>query len=135
MTGFWTCSGMQLRKGYEYFRIPIMPGFCVCKRCTRPWICLNVAEQCPITGFWICLVSVSNKPPVLNMLGLRIWQGCEYARVTHRAEYAWISLNMPYGWTCLSNSEYYWICVCVHIPEKKTECRICQNSECVWCCT
>ena len=26
--------------------------------------------------------SVSNKPPVLNMLELRIWQGCEYARVT-----------------------------------------------------
>ena len=27
--------------------------------------------------------------PVLNMSGLRIWQGCEYARVTQGAEYAW----------------------------------------------
>ena len=28
------------------------------------------------------------EPPVLNILGIRIWQGCEYARVTQRAEYA-----------------------------------------------
>ena len=29
-----------------------------------------------------------NRPPVLNMLGLRTLQGCEYARVTQGAEYA-----------------------------------------------
>ena len=29
-------------------------------------------------------------PPVLNMPGLGIWQGCEYARVTEGAEYALI---------------------------------------------
>ena len=41
-------------------------------------------------------------PLVLNTPGLRIWQGCQYARVTHGAEYAGISLktasvcmNMP----------------------------------------
>ena len=31
---------------------------------------------------------VLNMPPVLNMLGLRIWQGCEYASATRGAEYA-----------------------------------------------
>ena len=25
-----------------------------------------------------------SEPPVLNILGIRIWQGCEYARVTQR---------------------------------------------------
>ena len=39
-----------------------------------------------------------NKPPVLNMPGLRIWQDCEWARVTKGAEYAWISLNNVSGW-------------------------------------
>ena len=38
---------------------------------------------------------VLNKPPVLNMPGPRIWQGCQYARVTQGAEYASISLTMP----------------------------------------
>ena len=33
-------------------------------------------------------------PLVLNMLGIRICQDCEYARVTQGAEYAWIILNM-----------------------------------------
>ena len=37
---------------------------------------------------------VLNMPPVLNMPGLRIQQGCEYARVRKGGEYAWISLNM-----------------------------------------
>ena len=32
-------------------------------------------------------------PPVLNMPGLDIWQGGEYARVTQAAEYALISLK------------------------------------------
>ena len=44
--------------------------------------------------FWICLVNVSQGPPVFNMPGLRMWQGCEYARVTQGVEYAWINLNM-----------------------------------------
>ena len=37
---------------------------------------------------WSTFHRVLKKPPVLNMLGLRIWQGCEYARVTQVAEYA-----------------------------------------------
>ena len=37
---------------------------------------------------WSTLHRVLNKPPILNMLGLRIWQGCEYARATQGAEYS-----------------------------------------------
>ena len=33
-------------------------------------------------------------PPVLNVAGLRIWQGCEYVRVTQGSGYALIMLNM-----------------------------------------
>ena len=43
----------------------------------------------PGQRFWL------NKPPVLNTLQPRIWQCCEYTRVTNSAEYAWISLSMP----------------------------------------
>ena len=45
-----------------------------------------------------------NKPPVLNMLGLRILQGCEYDAVTQGAEYAWTSLNIPQK--CINTHEY-----------------------------
>ena len=41
---------------------------------------LNIRGQ-RFTGFL-------NKPPVLNMSGLKIWQGCEYARVTQGDRYA-----------------------------------------------
>ena len=37
---------------------------------------------------WSTFHRVLSKPPVLNMPELRIWQGCEYARVTQGAEYA-----------------------------------------------
>ena len=37
---------------------------------------------------------VLNMLLVLNLLGLRIWQGCEYARVIQGSEYALMSLNM-----------------------------------------
>ena len=64
---------------------------------------LNVPEHGWIMPYgkglklWICLVNVSknlNKSSVLNMLGFRIWRGCEYASIKLGAEYAWISLNM-----------------------------------------
>ena len=48
---------------------------------------LNMPGQ-SFTGFWIM-------PPVLNISGLGISWGCEYARVTQGSEYAWISLNVP----------------------------------------
>ena len=103
MTGFWVYMGMQLLKGSEYSRIPNKPGFCLCKRYTRLWISLNMDEQCLNKLFWLWQGFEYarlkfhwdlNKPPILNMPVLRIWQGCEYKSVTQGAEYVWISLNM-----------------------------------------
>ena len=37
---------------------------------------------------WSTILKVLNKSSVLNMLGLRILQGCEYVRVTQGALYA-----------------------------------------------
>ena len=110
-----------------------MPGFCICKCCTRFWICLNMAEWCPMAGFWICLVNVSE--------GFKQASGSKYARAQNMASLwisegykgCWICLNEPayaliimsqYEWICLNNAEYDWICR--HIPDK-TECWICQN--------
>ena len=99
MTGFWIWAGKQLRKGSEYSRIPNMPDFCICKRHTRFWICLNMAEYLNklFWPFWLWQVSeytwskfqrILNMPPILNMLGLGICQGWEDARVAKGAEYA-----------------------------------------------
>ena len=44
---------------------------------------------------WSMFHKVLDKPPVLNMPGFRMWQGCEYVRVRQGAEYAWISHNTP----------------------------------------
>ena len=59
MIGFWIYAGIPLWKGSEYSRIPSMAGFCICKHFTRLWIRQNRTELCPIAGFWICLVNVS----------------------------------------------------------------------------
>ena len=37
---------------------------------------------------WPTFHRVLNMSPVLNMSGLKIWQRCEYVRVTQGAEYA-----------------------------------------------
>ena len=98
MTGFWICVGMQLLKSSEYSRIPSMPGFCIpsAGQCSEyAWIWLNNAPWQGSEYACSTFHTVLNKPPVLNMPGLRTWQSCEYARVTQGAEYAWISLNMP----------------------------------------
>ena len=64
-----------------------MLGFCVQRsEYTRIW--LNNALWQGSEYAWSTFHRVINNPPVLNMLGLRIWQGCEYARVTQVAEYA-----------------------------------------------
>ena len=61
---------------------------------------------------------VLNVPPVLNMPGLRIGQGCEYERVTKGAKKAWIIFKMPQcAGICLNNAEYASVCL---------------NSKCVW---
>ena len=71
--------GSVYASGCNCGRLLNIPGFwvpvvCVCKPCTRSWICLNMAELCPMAGFWICLAMLHRVlPPVLNLLGLRIW--------------------------------------------------------------
>ena len=37
---------------------------------------------------WSTFHRILNKPPVRNLPELRIWQGCEYARVKQGADYA-----------------------------------------------
>ena len=61
--------------------------------CTRFWIWLNNTLWQGSEYVWSTFHRALNEPPVLNILGLRIWQGCEYAVVTQGAEYAWVSLN------------------------------------------
>ena len=63
-----------------------MPGFCICKRCARFRIWLSTALWQGSEYAWSLFDRVLSKPSVLNMLGLRIWQSCEYARVTQGAE-------------------------------------------------
>ena len=74
-----------------------IPGFRVCQvsayasvaqgsEYARIWL-NNALWKCSEYA-WSTFHIVLNKPPVLNMPGLRIWQGCEYARVTKGVEYA-----------------------------------------------
>ena len=62
-----------------------------------------MSEQCLDGLFWLCQGSeyavskfhwVQNMPLVLNARAQNL-QGCEFVRVTHAAEYASISMNMP----------------------------------------
>ena len=55
------------------------------------WLNNALLQGCEFA--WSTFHSVLNKPTVLNMLGLWIWQGCEYTRVTQGVEYTWISQN------------------------------------------
>ena len=84
---------MQIWKVSEYSKIPNIPGFFICKCYTRFWTCLNMAKKFLNKQFWY-FHRVLNVRPVLNMPELRIWQTCEYVRVTQVGEYAWIMLNM-----------------------------------------
>ena len=107
MLGFWisrvaqdlpilvNATGSAYASGCNYGSVMNKSGFWICQvspyvsivqRSEYAWIWLNNA--------WInCLDHsdygrVLNMSPVLNMPGLGIWQGCEYARVTKSAEYA-----------------------------------------------
>ena len=69
-----------IMEGFEYSRIPNMPGF---------YISFNYALCQGSEYDWATFHRVLNKPPVLNMPGgLRIWQSCEYERVTQGGGYA-----------------------------------------------
>ena len=97
MEGFWILQ--------EYARgVTSMPGFCICKCCTRFWIWLNNAHLLWCSEYaWSTFHSVLNKHLVQNIPGLRTWQGCEYVRVPQDAEYAW---KPEYAFM----SQYAWIC-------------------------
>ena len=66
-------------------------SFCIYKRFTRFWICLNMADNALWQGSEYACSTFDrflNKLAVLNMPGLKLWQGCEYARATQGTEYA-----------------------------------------------
>ena len=86
--GFW------IFQNSEYARFLRMQA--LHKVLNNAWILLNNALSQGSEYAWSTFHRVLNKRPVLNMPGLRIWQGCEYAKVTQGAEYAWIILNMPW---------------------------------------
>ena len=99
-------------KDSEYFKILNMPDFCICvtQGSEYVWIRLNNARiNCSDRWLWqgseyawSKFHRILNMLLVLNMPGLRIRQGCEYARVTKDAEDAWI---------CLENAS-----ICVNMP-------------------
>ena len=72
-------------------------------------------QRISLTGFWI-------------YVGLLIYQGFEYDRVTQGSEYAWIyawiipkyawlCLNMPeYAGICANISKYVWLDFVLHVP-------------------
>ena len=57
-----------------------VPGFRVCQVSAY----VSVAQGSEYA--WSLFHRVLSNSSVLNMLGLRIWQSCEYARVTQGAE-------------------------------------------------
>ena len=83
--------------GCNYGRVLNVPRFRVCQVpayekavqvSEYAWICLNNALRQGSEYACSKFHSVLNKSLVLNMPGHRIWQGCEYVRVTQCAEYA-----------------------------------------------
>ena len=86
-----------IMKDSGYSRIPSMPGSAyasVAQGFEYTWMWMNNALRQGSEYAWSTFCRILNKSLVLNMIGLKIWQGYGYARVTHGAEYAWISLNM-----------------------------------------
>ena len=80
----------------------IIPGFRVCQVSAYAsvaqgseyvWIWLNNALRQGSKYTSSTFHKVLNQAPVLNIPGRRIWQVCEYVRVTQGAEYASICLN------------------------------------------
>ena len=81
--------GNAIMEKFWIFQDSKYASFCICKHCRRFWIWLNNAPWQDAEYAWSTFHMVLNNLPVLNMSGLRIWQGCEYARVTQGAECAW----------------------------------------------
>ena len=73
----WMCLYKQ---DYAYARVAQSSEY--------PWIWLNNALWQGSEYAWSRFHRDLNKPPVLNILGVKTWPGCKYARVTEGAEYA-----------------------------------------------
>ena len=106
-------QGSEYELGCNYGRVLNIPWFqvyqvsayaSIAQGSEYAWIWLNNTVWQGSEYAWSTFHRALNKPLVLNMVGCRIWQGCEYVMVTQGAEYAWISLNMPLK--CLNICEY-----------------------------
>ena len=100
----------EYASGCNYGRVLNIPGFRICqvsayvsltKSFEYAWIWLNNARIWQGSEYaWLKFHRLLNVRLVLNIPGLRIWQGCKYVRVTPGTEYA---LIMPqYTWVCLN---------------------------------
>ena len=91
---FWICqvsANVKVTQDSEYAWMWLINDRINCSHNGRV---LNTPGQ-SFRGFWMSLM--------LNRPVLGIWQGCEYAKVTQDAEYAWRSLNMPQCLTVRAN--------------------------------
>ena len=79
-------QGSEYMSGYNYGRVLHIPGFRVCQVSTYAsvaqgseyaWMWLNDALWQGSEYVWSTFHRALNKPPVLNMPRLRIWQVCE----------------------------------------------------------
>ena len=79
-------TGSEYMLGYNYGRVLNILGFPVCQVSAYArvaqgseyaWIWLNNALWQSSGYVWSTSHRALNKPPVLNMPGLRIWQDCE----------------------------------------------------------
>ena len=95
--------------------------------CTRFWIWLNNTLWQGSEYVWSTFHRALNKPPVLNIVGLRIVVNMRLSqRVLNMPEWVWVRISLTvfdrvlnksqYVWIYLNNTEYDFLCQ--HIPEK-----------------
>ena len=93
-------QGSEYALEYNYERALNISGFQACQLSAHA----SIAQNSEYAWIWLIntlwqgsedIWSKFHRVLVLNMLGIRIWEGCEYARVTKGTEYAWTSLSMP----------------------------------------
>ena len=143
----WISHGSEYASGCNYGRVLNIPGFQVCQISAYATVAqgpeyasirLNNALWLGSKYAWSKFNRVLNKPPVLNMPGVRIWQSCEYVRVTQGAfwiclnkpDYAFINCRCTIYWAVIKTEKYSELCqTCkmVHFAKKiMPECR-CAN--------
>ena len=120
-------QGSEYALGCNHGKVLNIPGFQVCQvfaytsvaqDSEYAWIMQSNALWQGSEYACSTFHSVSNKPLVLNILELRIWQVCEYARVTQVLNKPKEALLMSeYALICLNDAECDWIYR--HKPGKK----------------